>query len=775
MKNILTFLLGTLIWIAPTALFAQVNLQVVLPDASVSSGGMPIDRLENTATVRNIGNQPSAPFDILFIISVDDDFSDINETQITISSPSLAECNNPSVPSSCDSTEVTLPYELPYPRQSGGLFDDPSLRLFEDNLQPSEWMGESLYFKVCIIESGVIPALSTCPESSVVVIPPRAPGTGGAVNSAGDGFEITWRFQPDENGVSLADSFRLSKSGGVVGGSLELDLADVSVIGVGGANPRYQYVDTNVTPGVGYGYLVQNCTTGSGVKVCPDGASGFGGIVIPATFDATAGTRTDGVEVQWVEYQVGTPGYEIRRCDADNPSSCVVLDPRVTALSYLDTSALPGRSYIYEVFACRSYSTTAPNLCQNSLGNSNLRQTGSSNIAFVGLLPDQFENDSNASQAAPIVANASNGLARTFDQQGDVDWLRFTLTDASDISVDASNGLGSAIGIELFDASLAPIGAQSTSALQASALASGDYFIRLTDLTPSMGPYIPIAYEVELTASAIVLPDQYENDNVLSDAKPIANAETQKRTFHQDGDIDWVRFTLANTSNVRIDTFDNANADIRVELFDSSFQPIGGDTDSKLPTLLKIEVASLKAGDYFFRVTDRTISAGPYQPIPYSVELSVVPVTLTGIQPDQFEDDNASNKAQPIDRSVLQTRSFHTADDNDWIRLILQKPQSVSIATMGTNLSDTQIFLYDSGLRRLGYSANTPGVNTTHARLVTGTLAAGEYFVLINQIDASVEGFDYVPIESYTLKVTLESEPESGIDLTPILMLLLDD
>jgi len=127
----------------------------------------------------------------------------------------------------------------------------------------------------------------------------------------------------------------------------------------------------------------------------------------------------------------------------------------------------------------------------------------------------------------------------------------------------------------------------------------------------------------------------------------------------------------------------------------------------------------------------------------------VLPVT-SGIQPDQYEIDNAATRATTIDSSVSQTRNFHNADDDDWIRIVLDKPQSITIATVGTNLADTQLFLYDSNLQELDYSANTEGVITE-------------------------EGFAYLPIESYVLNVTLDNDSVPAVDMSPILMLLLDD
>jgi len=168
---------------------AQANLQVVLPEVNAVSG-MPIDRLEDITIVRTIGDQSSGLFDILIMISVDNDFTDRNESLITVSSSALAACSDPSTPSSCDSTEAALLYQLLYPRSAGDFFDDPLLQQFDDNRRLSESVGAQLYFKASTVEGGVIPDLTTCPETSFIVIPPRAPKTRGRVNENEIGLAI---------------------------------------------------------------------------------------------------------------------------------------------------------------------------------------------------------------------------------------------------------------------------------------------------------------------------------------------------------------------------------------------------------------------------------------------------------------------------------------------------------------------------------------------------------------------------------------------------------
>jgi len=757
-------------------------------------------------------------------------------------------------------------------------------------LTPREWIGSDFHTRACVVDVNTGAELDCSSDIAIEVLPPQ-PGFYEEVGRGEtDSPDLAFRapVSVDPNGNPMIDFLRFGYqyfdgaglSGTVPSPLIEFDLSTLLIM----QDPLagYFYYDItipSVEAGVRLKVIGQSCARLASTSiVCGSQKTSFAfparGSVVKQLV-APKGDSLDSITLDWDVFSDTVKWYRLRRCEDGAPIiDCteINLDTAGVATSYVDTNVLPGVGYRYEIFACDDIHSSGCDSVTTFDSNIMFRN-GVTDVGFIGIAPDQFEDDSDASQAVAITANTSVGLERSFDQQGDVDWLRFTLTDASDISINASNGVGSIIGIELLDASLNPISFPTPNLLE-DQLAAGDYFIRLTDLTPNTGVYVPAPYIASLTAATVplaALPDQYEIDNSAAESKPIlasslqkrtlhlpadpdwiqftlsevsdvsintsntsnatigielfdgtlspitgpvnsvlqvaalnpgnyffrltdqtpssigftpieyevqlivqgippatvpdqfeddnvaarakqivANAAAQDRTFHVDGDIDWLRFSLSEASDISIDTFNNANADIRIELYDASLGLIGNPSNSRLQEL------ALDAGDYFIRVVDGR--SGAFVALEYSIALSASPVVIDGIQPDKFENDDIPGRAQVINRATSQIRSFHTADNNEWIRIDLDKPQSIVIATRGTNLADTQIFLFDSELERLDYSANTPGVATSHARLVTDTLAAGQYYALINQIDGRDEGFAYLPIERYQLIVAVEND-----------------
>jgi hypothetical protein len=59
---------------------------------------------------------------------------------------------------------------------------------------------------------------------------------------------------------------------------------------------------------------------------------------------------------------------------------------------------------------------------------------------------------------------------------------------------------------------------------------------------------------VASTSTARAAGDRYEPDDTPSKAKVINQGQTQTRSIHAAGNVDWVKFTVPSTSTVVIDT-----------------------------------------------------------------------------------------------------------------------------------------------------------------------------------------------------------------------------
>ena len=95
---------------------------------------------------------------------------------------------------------------------------------------------------------------------------------------------------------------------------------------------------------------------------------------------------------------------------------------------------------------------------------------------------------------------------------------------------------------------------------------------------------------------------------------------------------------------------------------------------------------------------------------------------------DQFEDDDNPRQATLVERSVSQLHSFDTPTDEDWVKLVLNRAQSIVIRTSGETSEDTKITLYSAGALddpnnlsdyEIAIATNTLGVQFTSCLLYT--------------------------------------------------------
>ncbi len=113
--------------------------------------------------------------------------------------------------------------------------------------------------------------------------------------------------------------------------------------------------------------------------------------------------------------------------------------------------------------------------------------------------------------------------------------------------------------------------------------------------------------------------DNYEPDNLPWAAKTIVSGETQKRSLHKALDVDWVKFTLDETSEVTIAAGGVAGGEAVIILFGPN-SPITPITRAKLNSARKSLVIqrsgplALEPGTYYIRVAKSVKNTGvlPY-------------------------------------------------------------------------------------------------------------------------------------------------------------------
>lgn len=101
--------------------------------------------------------------------------------------------------------------------------------------------------------------------------------------------------------------------------------------------------------------------------------------------------------------------------------------------------------------------------------------------------------------------------------------------------------------------------------------------------------------------------DSYEPDNRPARAKTILSGETQYRSIHVIGDVDWAKFTLNQTSNVTIETNGEVGDDTAIALFgpDNSKTLIEKDNNDGIGYFSLIQRTGTRAltpGTYYIKV-----------------------------------------------------------------------------------------------------------------------------------------------------------------------------
>jgi len=363
--------------------------------------------------------------------------------------------------------------------------------------------------------------------------------------------------------------------------------------------------------------------------------------------------------------------------------------------------------------------------------------------------PDGFEAD-NTAAAARMIANGEV-QERSLHVANDEDWAVFTVGSpgATEVRIETAGTIGDSV-LFLFgpNSSTAQIatnddfGAGKFSRISLSSLATGTYFIRVISFGQS-STISAYTLRASWTEGTISQPgDSFEPDDSPATARTIANGQTQNRSIHVPGDVDWARFTIGSNgaTNLRIQTSGLAG-DTEMWLYgpNSFTSQLDYNDDAAGGTFSQIVRANVPAGTYYIKVgefgNDRTIAS--YALTASWTESSPVP------QGDSYESDDLPATAKGIANGEVQNRSIHVAGDVDWSTFTIgaNGASGIRLETAGAS-GDTEIWLYgpndptslvaydsgasSGGFARLGVSALGPG--TYHVRVAelgnNGTVAS---------------------------------------------------
>ena len=231
-----------------------------------------------------------------------------------------------------------------------------------------------------------------------------------------------------------------------------------------------------------------------------------------------------------------------------------------------------------------------------------------------------------------------------------------------------------------------------------------------------LGALLPAAKRPEAVA-----PDEYEPDNSFETAVLLPlDGTPQARTLHVSGDTDWFYFDLDAGEGVRL------TAESRCPIQITIFAPDGA-TVVQMTGGSRLERRVTEGGIYYARVqTEGGLgTCESYQ---------LVGDRLAPVAPDAYEPDDSAAQARPLALDgTPQVRSFHVADDSDWVSFQLSADDRVRVSTRGS--CDTLLTLHASNGAEL--ARDDDGGESLNARIDYTVSEGGIYYARVRLFSES--------------------------------------
>ncbi|MBI9097060.1 MAG: PPC domain-containing protein [Spirochaetaceae bacterium] len=232
-----------------------------------------------------------------------------------------------------------------------------------------------------------------------------------------------------------------------------------------------------------------------------------------------------------------------------------------------------------------------------------------------------------------------------------------------------------------------------------------------------------------------------EPDNTMDQATVLEiEGEEIRRTMDYGDDYDYFRITLdrplGENKALVIQTY--SDLDLSMTLLDQYDNEITTNDDSGLDSNPQIMLPAQEEGTWYAVV------------YPYDGDNTgryTIKAYLVDIVKDDYENDNSMEEASSIEiNGPAQERTFMPANEEDWIRLVVEEPGEFIIKTTGP--IDTYITLYD----RYGeyIYEDDDGGNDNNA-LISERLDEGVYYIQVTQYegDGNVEDNYYLSVRRY--------------------------
>ncbi len=271
-------------------------------------------------------------------------------------------------------------------------------------------------------------------------------------------------------------------------------------------------------------------------------------------------------------------------------------------------------------------------------------------------------------------------------------------------------------------------------------MANTIYYAKVSSYQNSLIPN----YSLSLTKASGGNGDAYENDNTKATAKGIVAGETQSRSIHVAGDVDWVKIRPLQAGTYQIQT--SGEGDLKLDLYSSNGTTLlASDDDSGVGLNARIGYVLDANTDYYIKAYTYD---GDGIVDNYGLSVALMVGSELG---DEYENDNSPTTAKAITLGATQSHSIHIEGDVDWVTFTPTVSAEYTIQTVGSGLNcDTQLYLYTSLANAQSGSSLQWDDDSGADRnaLISRVLTAGTTYYI------KAQAWSTYTIPSYGLKVT---------------------
>jgi uncharacterized repeat protein (TIGR01451 family) len=339
---------------------------------------------------------------------------------------------------------------------------------------------------------------------------------------------------------------------------------------------------------------------------------------------------------------------------------------------------------------------------------------------------DTFEPDSTYQQARVLAPGTVDG-PHTIHYAIDEDWYKFTLAQESGITLEATvinnaTTYNTYVNMYLYygPADSSYLAYSYSNKITRTPLKAGTYYVKVYRYSGTFDG----TYSIKLTATATGNPNPGDtrepNDNYLEATTLTPGSTLSNLSFLPAADKDWFKFTLAQDSNIQLDTT-MVNPNARYGYHYLYADPTGSSLtyDYLNGTESTISFNALAAGTYYIR---SYLSSTSYTMESYTLTLTTTPTTVAPDSAEAGDGDNTWEHSTVLTSGqAITNRTIHNYRDQDWYQFTLTQKSDVTITP--TNVTDsTQSYLY----RNPGESAINYGYSSA---FITYSLDPGTYYL----------------------------------------------